>query len=83
MARLLNIQIDILTLARAAPDGAPAPAPEIFQAAVDQLLSLGLLREEGGAVLITADGEAALAAGGQTSPDVNSHIAEDPLGEGG
>jgi hypothetical protein len=72
MARLLNIQIDILTLAKAAPGGAPAPAPALFRAAVDQLLSCGLLREQDGMILITENGEAALAACGKTPPDSHS-----------
>jgi hypothetical protein len=61
MARLLNIQIDILALAKAAPSGAPAPAPAVFQQAVDRLLIAGLLREEDGTISITKEGEAALA----------------------
>lgn len=73
MARLLNIQIDILALAKASPCGARAPAPAVFQQVVDQLLAEGLLREDDGTISITDEGEAALAdavSEGGGEPDV-------------
>ena len=60
MLRLSNFQIDILALAAESTGGAPLPAPESLSAAVAELLSHGLLVDEGGIVKISEEGRAAI-----------------------